>query len=91
MNYSLGPRVDLRIRRVLATISRVDPRVVPKVGPSQVRVDPNVEESQLRIQGRIFYTRALPSAWPILTVFSFLGSYINHLAWPSVLSSSVAE
>ena len=43
MNYSLDPR----IRRVLATISRVDPRVVPKVGPSQVRVDPNVEESQL--------------------------------------------
>jgi len=37
MNYSLGPRVDPRIRRVLATISRVDPRVVPKVGPSQVR------------------------------------------------------
>ena len=33
MNYSLGPRVN--------------PRVVPKVGPSQVRVDPNVEESQL--------------------------------------------
>ena len=47
MNYSLGPRVDPRIRQVLATISQVDPRVVLKVGPSQVRVDPNVEESQL--------------------------------------------
>ena len=48
INYSLSPRVDPRIRRVLATISRVDPRVVPKVGPSQVRVDPNVKESHLR-------------------------------------------
>ena len=47
MNYSLGPRVDPKIRRVLATISWVHPRVALKVGPSQVRVDPNVEESQL--------------------------------------------
>ena len=47
MNYSLGPRVDPRIRLVLATISRVDPRVGLKVGPSQIRVNPKVEESQL--------------------------------------------
>ena len=46
MNYSLGPRVDPRIRRVLATISRVDPRVVPKsarakLGSTQTLKNPN--------------------------------------------------
>ena len=67
MDYSLGPRVDPRIRRVLATISRVDPRVIPKVGPSQVRVDPNVEESQLRatvLEGELEKKKKIGCTYP---------------------------